>query len=306
VFPEANPIIEIPAPIGAGSVGRSAGGHLGARSRRVRPQDPPTTMMTTAITAQPPAAYLGGKRNLAKRLCAMIEATPHKQYAEPFVGMGGIFFRRRQRPSAEMINDLSGDVANLFRIVRRHYEPLMDEVSGLLAGRSEFERLRKVDPTTLTDIERAARFLYLQRLAFGGRVMGRAFGVRREQSSRFNVAQLRADLRLVRDRLEPVTIEQLPWSDFVRRYDGPGMLFYLDPPYDETEGYGTDFSRDDYLAMAEQLAAIRGRFILSINGTPFVRECFARFDVQEIETTWMIGNAAVGAGQRVRELIIRN
>ena len=261
------------------------------------------TNMMTAITAQPPAAYLGGKRNLAKRLCAMIEATTHRAYAEPFVGMGGVFFRRRQRPPVEVINDLAGDVANLFRIARRHYEPLMEEISGLLAGRAEFERLRKVDPTTLTDIERAAQFLYLQRLAFGGRVTGRTFGVRRDQSSRFQAAQLRADLRLVRDRLEPVTIEQLPWSDFVRRYDGPGMLFYLDPPYDETEGYGTDFGRDDYLAMAEQLAEIRGSFILSINGTDFVRKRFARFEIQEVDTTWTLATRSGGA-QRVRELII--
>jgi len=262
-------------------------------------------MMTNAITAQPPAAYLGGKRNLSRPICAMIDATPHRGYAEPCVGMGGVFFRRRRRPPVEVINDLSGDVANFFRVARRHYEPLMDEVAGLLAGRAEFERQKRIDPTTLTDIERAARFLYLQRLAFGGRVTGRTFGVRRDQSSRFNVAQLRADLRLVRDRLEPVTIEQLPWSDFVRRYDGPGMLFYLDPPYDETEGYGTDFSRDDYVAMADQLAGIQGRFILSINGTPFVRDCFARFEIQEVDTTWTLG-ARHGGAQRVRELIIRN
>jgi hypothetical protein len=63
----------------------------------------------------PPAPYLGGKRNLASRITALIATVDHETYVEPFVGMGGIFFRRRQRPRSEVINDLSGDVANLFR-----------------------------------------------------------------------------------------------------------------------------------------------------------------------------------------------
>jgi hypothetical protein len=55
-----------------------------------------------------PAGYIGGKRNLSRRICAIIEATPHTSYAEPFVGMGGIFLRRARRPRAEAINDISG------------------------------------------------------------------------------------------------------------------------------------------------------------------------------------------------------
>ena len=107
--------------------------------------------MHPVIATNPPAAYLGGKRNLAKRLCALIEATPHKVYIEPFVGMGGVFLRRDRAPAAEIINDLAGDVANLFRVIRRHYEPFVDEFTWLLSGRDEFERQRRIDPTTLTD-----------------------------------------------------------------------------------------------------------------------------------------------------------
>jgi alpha-D-xyloside xylohydrolase len=59
----------------------------------------------------PPAPYLGGKRNLARRIVALLRDIPHRTYVEPFVGMGGIFLRRDRRPAAEVINDLSGDVA---------------------------------------------------------------------------------------------------------------------------------------------------------------------------------------------------
>ena len=257
-------------------------------------------------TAKPPAAYLGGKKCLARRLCALIETIPHKSYIEPFVGMGGVFLRRARPAPVEVINDLSGDVANVFRIVRRHYQPFVDELAFLPASRDEFDRQRRLDPNVLTDIERAVRFLYLQRLCFGGRVEGRTFGVRKDQSSRIQLSRLRAELRALSQRLEPVTIERLPYEDVIRRYDAPGALFYLDPPYDETEGYGVAFGRDDYVRMAKQLAGIAGQFVMSINATPFVRETFAGFSINEIETTWTLSSASAGRSQRVTELLIRN
>ena len=58
--------------------------------------------------------------------------------------------------------------------------------------------------------------------------------------------------------------------------------------------------------MAAQLATIAGSFIMSINDTPFIRETFAAFQIQEVETTWTISTKATGAGAKVTELIIRN
>lgn len=55
-----------------------------------------------------PAAYVGGKRQLSRRLVGLINATPHLTYAEVFVGMGGVFLRRTMQPKAEVINDYSG------------------------------------------------------------------------------------------------------------------------------------------------------------------------------------------------------
>lgn len=125
----------------------------------------------------PVAPYLGGKRLLSKRLVPLLGAIRHRAYVEPFVGMGGIFFRRDFISPCEVINDLNGDVANLFRILQRHYVPFMDMLRWQVASRQEFERLRLARPETLTDLERAARFLYLQRLVFGGKIsaLGQGF-----------------------------------------------------------------------------------------------------------------------------------
>ena len=255
----------------------------------------------------PAAGYQGGKRNLARRICAIIDRTDHDGYAEPFVGMGGIFLRRSTRPKAEVINDISSDVATFFRVLQEHYPYFLDLMRFRVASRAEFDRLCALPADRLTDLQRAARFLYLQRLAFGGKVVGRNFGVDSRAGARFNISKLEPMLADIHDRLAGVTIEQLPYDQFIRRYDRPGMLFYLDPPYFGCEtDYGADvFSRADFERLAEQLAAARGKFIVSINDTPEIRTTFAQFHLKSVDTTYSISSAhgrAKGAG----ELIISN
>lgn len=254
----------------------------------------------------PVAPYLGGKRNLAGRLTRLIETIPHQTYAEPFVGMGGVFLRRRSRPRAEAINDISADVTTLFRILQRHYVAFLDMLKWQLTSRSEFERLVRTDPATLTDLERAARFLYLQRTAFGGKVAGRNFGVDARTPARFDVTKLQSTLEEVHERLAPVTIERLPYGEFISRYDTPETLFYLDPPYWDCErDYGDGvFSREDFEKLADQLGGIAGHFVLSINDTPGVREVFSRFNLREVTTTYTISTASSGCAQEAGELIV--
>ena len=216
----------------------------------------------------PPAGYIGGKRNLSRRICAIIEATPHTSYAEPFVGMGSIFLRRARRP------------------------------------RAEFERLLAQPPERLTDLQRAVRFLYVQRLAFGGRVSGRTFGVDASSPARFDVGKLEPMLAEIHERLQPVVIERLPYAEFIRRYDRAGALFYLDPPYWACErDYGPDvFTREDFAALASQLATIKGKFLVSLNDTQGVRETFAPFNLTPITTTYTVG----AKSRPARELLISN
>lgn len=258
---------------------------------------------TAVRPVSPPASYIGGKKQLAQRLSAIIEQIPHTLYAEPFVGMGGVFFRRRLIPKSEAINDISGDVATLFRILQRHYPQFMETMKFQITSRKEFERLAACDPDTLTDLERAARFLYLQKLAFGGKVKGRTFGVDTTGPARFNVNRLGPILEEVHERLAGVVIERLPWGAFIDRYDTPATLFYLDPPYYGCEtDYGKDvFSRADFVRIATRLQTIKGRFVLSLNDRPEVREIFGAFRIHDVPLTYTI---AGGEGKPVSEVII--
>lgn len=263
--------------------------------------------MAASIAVRPAAGYIGGKRNLAGRLVDRIETIPHRTYAEPFVGMGGVFLRRRSAAKAEAINDISGEVVTFFRVLQEHYTYFLEMLRWRVASRAEFQRLLALPGDRLTDLQRAARFLYLQRLAFGGKVSGRTFGIDARSPARFNVTKLEPVLEEIHERLAGVTIEQLPYADFIRRYDTPETLFYLDPPYagcEEDYGAGV-FGADDFARLAEQLAGIRGRFILSINDTPEIRATFNRFSIEAVETTYTLATAATGGGQRVSELIIQ-
>ncbi|MGD9470518.1 MAG: DNA adenine methylase [Novosphingobium sp.] len=249
---------------------------------------------------RPVAPYIGGKRALAKRLVAMIDAQPHDLYAEPFVGMGGVFFRRTRRPRKEVINDISTDVVNLFRLLQRHYQQLLDVLKWQVCSRAEFERLVDMDLSKLTDLERAARFLYIQKASFGA--VGRRYGVALAQSARFDLTKLVPMLEDAHERLCGVDIERLPYADLISRYDTPGTLFYLDPPYFGTEDYYGKgvFSRDDFGRLRALLDGIEGRFIMSINDVPEIREIFAGFAIEEVGLNYRVGGRVTPA----RELII--
>jgi len=267
--------------------------------------------MDGALTAEPTpvmalpalAPWFGGKRLLARRLVARIEAIPHRLYAEPFVGMGGVFFRRSILPTAEAINDRSGDVVNLFRVVKHHPEALLSELRLQLVSRADFERLMKLDPLMLTDIQRAARFLALQRMTYGERPTGQSFAVRRYVPRNFSAGKLRELMEAAHDRLSRVTIECLDFAEFLARYDGPETLFYCDPPYFGNERrYGSGlFCREDFERLAGCLSRLKGRFVLSINDCPEMRACFAGFEMAEEHLQYSMRGQKMGT-----ELVIWN
>lgn len=207
-----------------------------------------------------------------------------------------------------MINDRGRDIANLFRILQRHYPQFLDTLRFQLTTRAEFERLVRVNPDTLTDLERAARFLYLQRTAFGGKVSGRNFGVSLDWPGRFNLTTLEPMPEDLHSRLAGVVIECLDWSAFIPRYDSADTLFYLDPPYWGCEDdYGKAmFARSDFQRLADMLAGIKGWFLLSLNDVPEVRETFASFDLAEVRTTYTVSRMRNDPAGSRAELLISN
>lgn len=257
-------------------------------------------------SALPVMPWFGGKRKLAKRLVTIINQVDHICYAEPFVGMGGVFLRRTHKPKCEIINDLSKDVSNFFRVVQRHPEELIAHLRLKVASYDEFYRLKAIPPDSLTDIERAARFIYIQKLAFGGKAVGNDFGMTTTGNARFSTEQVLPAIERLHKRLNKVQIQCLDWKRFIERVDRKHTLFYLDPPYfGHEDDYGKGmFEQSQFEAMANILDNIKGKFILSINDKPEIRACFADFHQKQVGLTYTAGGN--DKLKPVTELIITN
>ena len=223
--------------------------------------------------------------------------------------MGGVFLRRTSRPKSEIINDLNGEIVNLFRIVREHPEELARQFRWVLTSRQEFARWIAVDPDTLTDVQRAARFTYLQRLSFGGVPAHIATPGQMSPSvshpARLTAVRMFQLIEAAHRRLQRVHIERLNWDAFLLRYDRTSTLLYLDPPYwNHEKDYGKGiFAREDFTRMAELLGSLNGRFILSLNDRPEVRELFCGFRIETVQTRY---SAKARSTPRINELLISN
>lgn len=250
----------------------------------------------------PLRGWLGGKYRLAPAIVSLIPE--HTCYAEVFGGAAWVLFHKS--PSrCEAINDINADIINLYRCVQNHLPELLRQSEWLLPSRDEFNRLLSSNPATLTDIQRAVRFMYLHRLAFGGKVADINLAATSTRPPKFNAAKLEAELRESSHRLQGVMLERLNYDTFIARYDKPTTFFYIDPPYWDCETmYGKGiFAKADFDALATQLRAIKGKFLLSINDTPEIRAIFAGFEMREVELTYSLCRSG---GTAARELLIAN
>lgn len=251
----------------------------------------------------PIIAWPGGKRRLAKVLLPLINSRPHTCYVEAFAGGASMFFLRHPA-KVEVLNDVNGEVINLYRVIKNHLDEFAKQFRFIVNSRQLFEWSKDTPPHILTDIQRAARFLYIQKLAFGGKVSSQNFGISPSSPPRFNVLRLEEDLSQAHLRLSRAWIEQLDWNTCLRKWDRDYTLHFLDPPYYETEGYGVPFELVEYEKLAEAMRTIQGSAILTINDHPEMRRIFHGFKFQVIKIDYTIGGG--GKGKNRQELIYRN
>lgn len=252
------------------------------------------------MQAKPILPWMGGKRRLAKQIIPLFQE--HTAYVEPFCGGAAVFFMKA--PSqVEVINDVHGELVNMYRVVKHHPDELVRQFRWGLVSREEYLTQREIDPRHLTDIQRAARFFYLQKLAFGGKVAGQTFGTSAISPPRLNLMRIEEDLSTAHLRLARTVVEHLDWAECMRRYDRPGTLFYLDPPYWGTAGYGTDFGLEQYHVMAGLARQAQGQVVISVNDVPEMREAFKGLTIHTASIRYTVGREAT---DHRGELIITN
>lgn len=247
-----------------------------------------------------PLSYVGGKNRIAD---AIISQFPkHTTFVEPFAGGAQVLFHK-EPSKVEVLNDLDGELVNFYRVCQSHHEELIRYMRFMLMSREWFTRLHKTAPEALTDIQRAARYFYLQKTAYGGRVSRQNYAIHVIQRPNFSPARLQEMIAATHNRLSRVQIEQLPYQEIVLKYDRAGTLFYLDPPYYDIRLYRHNLEHDDFVSMAELLKSIKGKFLLSINDRPQVRKIFSGFNIEPIKITYSLHR---NAGKKNTELLIKN
>lgn len=254
------------------------------------------------VNARPIVPWVGDKRRLAAEILPWFE--PHTCYVEPFAGGAAMLFNK-QPSKVEVLNDVNADLVNLYRVVQHHLEEFVRQFRWALTSRKLFEWAQVTPPETLTDIQRAARFFYLQKLAFGAKVEGQTFGVATTASQALNLLRIEEDLSAAHLRLSRVVIEHMDWAACIERYDRPHTLFYCDPPYWGTEGYGVGFGLEQYDRMAELLRTIKGKAIVSVNDIPEMRQAFKGLTMRRLAIRYTVGAGGRGRGEK-GELLVRN
>lgn len=258
------------------------------------------------MNASPIIPWLGGKRRLADKLIPLFP--PHECYVEVFAGGAALYFLRPVPANVEVLNDINGELTNLYRVVQHHLEEFVRQFKWALSSRQIFKWHQMANPETLTDIQRAARFFYLQHHAFGGKVDGQNYGTATTAPT-INLLRIEENLSAAHLRMASGTnIENLPWLECMKRYDRAHTFFYCDPPYWQTEGYGVPFEFDQYLLMAEFMKSSKGRVMVSINDHPDIRQAYAGltfFDGKALDIKYSVGNAHRDPSAS-RELVITN
>ena len=244
-------------------------------------------------------AWVGGKKLLRKFIS---DKFPEKfdKYIEVFGGAGWVLFYKDKYANTEVYNDINSELVNLFKCVKYHPEAIEKELELSLNSRQIFNEYKnQMDCIGLTDIQRAARYLYLIKVSYGARV--NTYGNRPRDLSNTEF------LKDIRKRLSKVVIENKSFEKIIASYDNEGTLFYLDPPYHNTENmYDTGdfiFNEEQHIKLRDILKNIKGKFVLSYNDDEFIRELYKDFKIEGIERQ---NNLSLSSGSRFKEVVITN
>lgn len=186
----------------------------------------------------------GSKWRLAGEIVARLPR--RRVYVEPFFGSGAILCAKRRWPS-ELINDLDGRVAALFRAIRDQPEELARAVAWTPFAREEWETIRAAaragdDGEGLGDVEVARRFLALAHQSHGNRTATQA-GWRHDGRLGGRLvgkewARLPDKILRVASRFRGVLIENRPAVEVIERYQGEHVAIVADPPYPRASIHG--------------------------------------------------------------------
>lgn len=236
-----------------------------------------------------PYGRAGGKHFLSKTIVKMIP-TDYKIYCEPFFGAGAVFFRKgRREGEVEVINDADEDVYFIMQLLKENSN-WVNEHFNRTPDKKYFESIRD-SRQPLHVLERLKTSFYNKGVSFN--------------EALFSNKTIQTDYSPYSERLKDTIILNNDYTYIINAYDSPTTFFYLDPPYEVcNKGFYKGHNNIDYTALRDKLKTIKGRFLMSINDSPNIRDIFKDFNIQEVSTRYSVCKKT--NIRKVGELVITN
>lgn len=265
---------------------------------------------------RPILRYYGGKWKVAPWVITHFPR--HRTYVEPFGGAGSVLLRK-PRSYGEILNDIYGEVVNLYRVLQ------------LPGAAKELQRLCEVTPYARAEfdlalefsenpVERARRLIIRAFMGFGsaggqGKATGFRFNANRSGTTpASDWSRWPAQIPAYIERLKGVVIDNTTALDCIRGHDNPEALIYADPPYlfetrrdklnRKTRGrYAHEMTDDDHRELAAVLRSARGMVAISGYPSPLYEELYG--DWQRDETRARCDNGGIAIEEQGGERTLR-
>ena len=254
----------------------------------------------------PPLRWPGGKRRLAAGIIGLMPE--HKCYVETCCGGAGVFWAKpRDMSISEILNDADGELINFYQVLHKRGKALAREVDAMPYSRRFFKRMAKA-PMPTSAFARAARFWYLNRVAFGAIRANPTFGPKTTNRANVLPATILRNLDATIARLRGVLFECVDLVKLITLYDRAATVFYIDPPYyDIGSLYAVEFTEDDHVRLAECLRNVRGTWLLSYNDCDRIRGLYAGYPCKKLDHRYTIGgNSRRQASSEANEILFSN
>lgn len=199
----------------------------------------------------------------------------HHSYLEPFFGSGGVFFNK-PRSDIETINDLDGDVVNLFKWIRDDPERLAREIYFTPYSREIYESAFRKEPKD--SLEKAVFFYIKLNMGHGFRTNGKKVGWKMDVQGRERAygaadwCKVPEKIMEATERLRGVQIENRPAVELIQRFNFENVLIYCDPPYvlssRAMKQYREEMTDEDHEKLLDALLKHKGPVVISGYSTP--------------------------------------
>lgn len=268
----------------------------------------------------PVLKWAGGKRQLLDTLIPLVPKD-YSVYCEPFVGGGALFFALQ--PQSACINDVNHELIRVYTVIKNDVDVLIEQLKQFQNNKDQFYEIRSWDRnkdkyTHLSDIEKAARIIYLNKTCFNGLFRVNASGEFNVPFGNYanpnivNEPVLRA-ISFYFNNSE-IVFNAVDYAEILKNLPDNAFV-YLDPPYDPVSvtanftGYTKDgFSRDEQIKLRKCCDELNERgikFMLSNSATDFICEQYSKYNIEIISAKRLVGADASKRG-RIQEVIVRN